>query len=185
VKPTIKDEDRKKAMKRLMRGLLAGTCLTAATAAHASTITESADFSNTLAGALSSPLAIGTTIVNGTAANSDIDFIDFQGLLAGGAYTLQFARTDFGSLNFDDFDSLGNHVGSPGSIGATSATITGLIPVDGQLIAQVGGSEGNAYSVTLTADLAPSVPEPATSALAGLGLAAAGLLSARRRKQAR
>ena len=52
-----KDVNRKKALKRFMRGLLAGTCLTAATAAHAGTVTESGNnFPQSLAAALASPL---------------------------------------------------------------------------------------------------------------------------------
>jgi len=153
--------------------------------ASAATINESADFSNTLAGALTAPLPVGTTAVTGALSPfSDVDYVDFQGLLAGGAYTLQLVSPS-GFLNFDDFDSSGNHVGSAagGASFQTPFSITGTIPTDGQLVAKVTNSEGSSYTINLTAQLAPSAPEPVTSGLVGLGLAAVGLLGARRRKQ--
>lgn len=206
----FKSESSKKTMKRLMRGLVAGTCLTAATSAHAGTINESTDFSNTLAGALSAPLAVGTNTVNGSVGVGDLDFVDFAGLLAGGSFTLQFTGTGgvtitqqqfstFASF-FDAaaFDSAGANAGSPGSaqLGVSSATFTGTIPNDGQLIAQVSVTQlgiaqaglavvgGASYQINLTAPLADTAaPEPATAALAATGLALAGLVRARRRKQ--
>jgi hypothetical protein len=60
----------------------------------------------------------------------------------------------------------------------------GTVPGDGVLVVQVLQAEQVAfYGLTLTAQTAPpsGVPEPATVATVGLGLAAAGLASRRRK----
>ena len=181
-KKTVRSQ---KNMKRLMRGLLAGTCLTAASA-YAGTVNEPPDFSNTLAGAVASPLLTGTSIVTGDASIFDDDFFDFAGLLPGGAFTLSFVANANGVLNFEVFNTSGVHLGTPaGQANAvTSVTFSGTVPGDGQLVAFAGHSEGSTYMATLTAAQASAAtPEPASAALAGLGLATAGLPGARRRRK--
>jgi hypothetical protein len=171
------------ARRNLKLALLAGTCLTtSATTAHAaSTVTETSDFANDIATALSVPLPVGTTgVIGGVNFSTDpIDIVAFTSLVPGGAFTLVFTGT---YNNFDVRDSANLHVGSPAAVnGATSATFTGNVPADGILVAQVGYNEGFDYTVTLTA---ATVPEPSAVALGGLGLAAAALRRTRRAKNA-
>ena len=173
-----------KGLKSFTRCLLDATCLTAATTAHATTITGTGDnFPHLFADALASPLPFGTTMVDGSAADgSTFDFVDFIGLVPGGAFSVTFTNVNTGSEDFSLLNSSDASVGSPSSpqVVNTNVTITGNTPSDGQLIAEVQQSEGNNYTIALTAT---TVPEPATSGLAGLGIAA-GLLAYRRRKQA-
>jgi hypothetical protein len=170
--------------KNLKLALLAGTCLSSTVPlANAATVVETTDFSNTLAGALGSPLPVGTDQVIGTVTSStDLsDFVTFTNLLAGSAFTMSFvAGSNFFSI--DVLNSSGTHVGSPGGpISGASGTnnFTGVVPSDGKLVAQVGYSEGNPYTINLTAT---TVPEPNAALLAGLGVTAA-LRRNRRKKE--
>lgn len=173
--------------KNLRLALLAGTCLgTNASLSNAATVTETTDFSNNLAGALSSPLPIGTDVVNGTVTSvSDAaDFVVFTNLLSGSAFTLSFTMDNaFDLANFDSLNTGGTHEGSPAAVfGQNSAVFTGTVPVDGKLVAQVGYSESiaGAYTINLAAT---TVPEPNSAVLAALGVSAAALRRSRRIKQ--
>jgi hypothetical protein len=170
--------------KAFIRSLLAGTCLTAATAAHASIIESGNNFPQTLAAALASPLPIGTTDLSGSVADgTGVDYVDFMGLQAGAAFDLHF--TPLGALSISVLNSAGSSIGTPGSPqpGTSPVDVTGTVPNDGQLVAFINNTEGSTYSINLSAPLGS--PEPGSSALAGLGLAAASMLAARRRKQSR
>jgi len=176
---------RSKSLKKFVRALLAATCLTVAGsgAAHAGTFLESSlgggDFPNTSPG---TSLPVGTTTVDGTISSySDVDFFEFMNLAAGQSFTLT-ASASAGYMLIEAFDSGNTQIGSPQYFySGVNGVISGTIPGDGMLIAEILNSEGGgAYSVSLDAPLS-GVPEPATAGLTVLGLAAAAL-AARRRK---
>lgn len=175
-----------KSLKKFVRALLAATCLTVAGsgAAHAGTFLESSlgggDFPDSAPG---TSLPVGTTIVNGTLSSfSDVDFFEFMNLAAGQSFTLT-ASTTTGYLLIEAFDSGNTQIGSTQYFySGVNGVISGTIPGDGMLIAEIRNSEGGSgdYSVSLDAPLA-GVPEPTSAGLTVLGLAAAAL-AARRRK---
>lgn len=180
---------------KFVRTLLATTCLTAATgtAAFAGTITEGvppapADFPTSGPGYL---LPVGTDTVFGTKeSQSDTDWFEFQGLLAGSPFSLQAFFVPSGTevgLRVNVFDTSNTLLGS-GTLEQGSANsgpqITGIVPIDGNLITNIFScncfnSTGN-YEVQLTADVA-ATPEPST--LPVLGLAAASALAWRRKRK--
>src|ERR1700687_3775264 len=92
---------------------------------------------------------------------------------AGRPFDVKFTTTSSFCLSYSLLNSSGASVGSPSSpqtCVTTSVDIIGTIPGDGQLIGQVQNNEGSTYQINVTAPLA-TVPEPATPALIGLGLA--------------
>ena len=102
--------------KRLRLALLAGTCLTTGVSiTSATTVVESTDFSNDLAGALVAPQPFGTDNVSGnvTSISDAFDFVAFMSLAPGGSFTLAFTGA---YTNFDVLDSFGGHVGSPAAV---------------------------------------------------------------------
>ena len=159
------------------RALLAGTCLGGTTLAQAQVFNESTDFPGTVGGALSSPLPLGTTTVNGslTLVTDPQDFFAFTGLISGVSFSITLTMT--GQASFDILNSSGTHVGSPaGPLIGAPVTFTGTVPLDGKLVASVGYNEGFTYSVNLNS----SVPEPETTAMVVLGVAgAAGVAMSR------
>jgi hypothetical protein len=186
---------------KFARTLLATTCLTVASsaAALAGTITYTegttpapADFPNTMGSAtsLSAATISGTTIVDGHTAGGDVDWFELTGLGTGtftvtadhtsgaGSDTINVLETAPSTLNIftSGFDS-GESAGS-GSI---------AIPTNGDLFIEVlrnagTGESSNGYQVTVNTT-ASSVPEPATIAMVGLGLAGAFALRRKLRKQ--
>lgn len=169
---------------RLSRTLLAGTVLTAApvTALHAATITESADFSGNQS--LPFNLPVGTTVVNGTIGGGDVDdYFLFQGLGAG-TFTLTLTSDTLCGAAIAYTSSgtqLGSFGGSCESVLSPELVATGAVPGDGKLLVRLVNEEGAAaYSVSLDAPLAETVPEPSTFA-AGL-LAGGGAMLWRRRR---
>ena len=173
------------SVKNLKTALLAGTCLSslASGAKAAGTVTESGDFSNTLSGAIASPLLTGTDLVNGNMAGvSDVDYFAFTNLLPGSPFSLVMNGVGGNYFRFEAFNSSDLATGTPSgpNLGTTSVTFTGTIPADGILVARVGYSEGVPYTVGLTATPAP---EPASAMLAGQGGAAALLRRNRRTRR--
>ncbi len=166
--------------RRLKQALLAGTCIGGATIAQAQVFNESTDLPNTVAGAVASPLPLGTRTVNGAvAAGTDPhDFLAFSSLLAGSAFSITLSGGNY--LNFEVFDSASLHLGSPGTVqtGSTPLTFTGTVPNDGILVADVGYNEGTTYAVNLTASAA--VPEPEETAAVMLGVAGVAAAAMRR-----
>ena len=169
-----------------MRELLAATCLTAATAAaaHAGTVAESTDFGNTFGSA--TVLPVGTDVVTGAVSSvtDNDDYFSFNGLLGGGSFSLSFLRSDCCSnMNFFLYNSSGSLLNSgAANIVSNGLTASGTVPLDGILVAQAHYVEGGPYIANLTAPLSATAPEPATMALAGLGIAVAGALSRRRKE---
>ena len=183
---------------RLMRALLATTCLSAATGgtALAGTITEGvgpapADFPNSGPGYL---LPVGTTTVFGTKLNQlDQDWFEFQGLTPGASFSLSAffnpSGTEIG-LRVSLFDTSENSLGSStleqGTVnsGNEGNPILGTVPSDGNIIVDIFScgclNPSGGYEVQLT-EPAGSVPEPSTMATVGLGLA--GALAWRRRRK--
>lgn len=172
------------------RALLASTCLGGATMSQAQVVnTETTDYSNTFVGATSVSVGATSTTVNGTVTSvtdSD-DFILFSTLLPGAAFTAILTGSPLPNSFYGIFDivnSSNQHVGSPAApSGNASAplTFTGTVPNDGKLVAHVAFSEGNPYSISLTAN--SSVPEPEETTLAVLGAAgAAGIALSRLRR---
>jgi hypothetical protein len=160
--------------KNLKLALLAGTCLGAVAPASAATVVESTDFSNTLAGALSSTLPVGTDVVTGAVnpTTDRNDFVAFGDLLAGTSFSISFGP---GVFNYFVLDSAGTTLASATNSNSVALNVT--VPTDGVLVAQVQYEEGAAYTIGLTAQ---SVPEPSAAILAGAA-AMAGLLRRRRK----
>jgi MYXO-CTERM domain-containing protein len=180
-------------LERVTKGLLATTCLTIASSsvASAATITEGTspapiDFPNTSNGFL---LPVGTTSVIGLLAGEGdpADWFQFQSLLPGGSYSVHGFYNPSGQedgLRFALFNSSGTQLGSIGSLEIGGDVLTGTIPNNGVLVAEVFGGSNGIYELDLTAQLGSvSTPEPATVATTGLALA--GLLEARRRRRNR
>jgi hypothetical protein len=164
-------------VEKLARTLLATTCLTAASgAAMASTILESTfapmgDFSNSSPGTL---LPVGTTVVEGSLPDGDVDYFEFQGLAPATPFSVYATKTIVGNgvegPIVGVFDSAQNVFGSVWVEGGT--TIYGSVPSDGNLVVEFSNSEGGRdYTATLTAQV--QSPEPSTLATAGLALAGA------------
>jgi hypothetical protein len=177
------------------RALLATTCLTVASgaAAIAGTITEGtapapADFPGISPGYL---LPVGTTVVNGNlGGGDDEDYVEFQGLLGNSSFSLfGYGGVEAGT-SLLLYGSEGNQISTTRSHGAGNSqiaegggqTFTGTVPADGEIIAEIANVYPSSYSLTLTADLGSSTPEPATLPLTGLALA--GALAWNRRRKA-
>ena len=180
----VEDRKMKDPVKKFMRRLLTATCLTAASvgAAHAGTVTESTDFSDTFAGA--NALPGGTNVVIGQvfSPNTDLfDYFKFTGLPPLTEFNVDFTSTTSDVVGGQVFDSSENSFGSVGFGLGYPQDIGGIIPANGTLVVGITAEEGGPYTVTLTS----GVPEPATSALSGLGLLLAGGLGWWRRRQKR
>jgi len=164
------------SLKKIARRLLATTCLTAAAVgvSQAASVTETTfgDFGNTFA--LQTLLPAGTTEVIGAInPSSDFDFFTISNLVAGGNYSITGVYT--GNASYSVLSSA-NVVLSPGT--SNPAVLSGVVPGDGILVIAVGQQEQVA-TYDLTLDVA-STPEPAT--VAGVGLALAAGLAARRNR---
>ena len=175
---------------RLVRALLASTCLTAAggSTASAATIIEGAggapvDFTGASPGDL---LPVGTNIVQGTKlSQADDDWFEFQGLVPGSPFSLTAFFVPSGAevgLRVNLFDTSNNSLGT-GSLEGGGAALVGTVPGDGRIRTQIAScncfNDTGAYEVDLTASA--DVPEPAT--LGTVGLALAGGLAWRRRRR--
>ena len=170
-----------KQLRKLARGLMLSTCLSGmATAAHASTVSEPPDFSNSLA----SPTLLpdGTDTVNGTVTTGSdpLDAFQFSGLTPGASLTLNINIVDAFAPppSIISIYSSGNTL--LGSQNGGSGSVSVVVPRDGILLvgAAAGAETVGTYSVGFTS----GVPEPGTFTGVGLGLAAAAL--ARRRRKA-
>jgi hypothetical protein len=165
--------------KRMMRQLMAATCLTAA-GAEASTFLESSlpggDFANSPFDA--NVLPVGTTTVQSVVGAPDLDYWRFENLTPGTySYTITGSNLN-GYLDFYN-SSLGYLTGRPIS-GSGEVTVG----ADGILIAGVTELWSTApgdTSYTFTLDIPNEVPEPSTAAMAAIGLGAAALAAKRRK----
>jgi MYXO-CTERM domain-containing protein len=171
-------------MNKLTRALMGTTCLTIAAAvpAVAGTVTETADFSNTLAGAL--PLPGGTDTVIGRldccGASDYSDFFTFQGL-ASGDYTFTFATGVHGwDSSWASLYLLGSS--SPSFVGIFNTSQNFHLGESGSVTVGVNfEGEGAAYTATLTSqNVVAETPEPSTLLLGAAGLA--GALAWRRKR---
>ena len=172
-----------------MRTLTATTCLTAASAgvAAANTIIEGtppapANFGNASPGYVMNP---GVDQVQGvfTPGTDPTDFFEFTGLLPGSPYTITTTVAN-GSLagTVEALQSDGVTVlNGPTAFNGSPIIFTGSVPGDEKIVIDMVATEGttSGYTVNMSAQLA--TPEPST--LAGVGLALAGALARRRRKQ--
>ena len=177
----VKNNDR---VKKFVRHLLTATCLTAASvgAAHASTVTESTDFSDTFAGAFALPaltdVVIGEVFAPGS--NDLDDYFQFSGLTPSVGFNVNFFTPNAGNVvGGEVLDSSANSFGSVGF--DPENDIGGTVPSDGLLVVRTFAQEGGPYTVTLTTESA--VPEPSTAPLAGVGMLLAGGLDWWRRRQ--
>jgi MYXO-CTERM domain-containing protein len=172
---------------KFARALLATTCLTAASGiAAADTVIEGQggaplDFANNFAQAYLLPL--GTTIVTGTVSISDTnDFFEFQGLVAESAFSFQIPQITcceglIANIYNSSYEGLDG-----GGVSMAGRTLSGTVPSDGNLIVQFYVNAENAeraYEIDLVSGTSPS-PEPATLPAAGLALA--GALAWRRKR---
>jgi hypothetical protein len=174
----------KKSVTKFMRGLLAATCLTAASAgaAHAGTVTEVGDnFGHSFASA--TVLPGGTTTVIGSVGDGlNDDWFKFSGF--SGAFDLRFTLTACCTAVSTVLDSTNTPIGSPSPTPLTQGSpvdVTGTAPLNGVLVVQMAQNEGSSYQVDVISGLS-AAPEPGAGLLTGLG-AAAGLLGLRRRKR--
>jgi hypothetical protein len=165
--------------KRMIRQLMAATCLTAA-GAEASTFLESslpgADFGNTPFDA--NVLPAGTTTVQSVVGSPDLDYWRFENLKPG---TYSYSLTSNNLSGYLDF-----YNSAIGYLGGTSVPASGEVTVgaDGILIAGItelfAVTPGDT-SYTFTLDIPNEVPEPSTAAMAAIGLGAAALAAKRRK----
>jgi hypothetical protein len=156
--------------KKFARTLLASTCLTAA--AHATTLAEPPDFSNSP----SSPAAIpaGTTLIQGSLSNQGdfSDYLIWMGLTPGTVLNFTFSRTGTGLYGYSQ-----NGLGFSSLVdGANSVTVGPSGEVSFAL--ELEGTPGS-YSL----DFGAAVPEPGTLTTLGLGAAAIALAARRKRKE--
>ena len=162
--------------KRIVGRFLATTCLTVAAGSMASATPYTGPYGTSFGTAvnvgLDSPVTDSTTLfVN--------DWFEFEGLPGGATLSSVFNVQDvtgFWSVSiFTDTDTL---LFSQPLSPATSATLGGNVPLDGNVVfdMQTSGEGSNSFSVTLT-------PEPATVACLGLGLVGLAGLGLRRRVQ--
>jgi hypothetical protein len=182
---------------RLVRSLLASTCLTAAcgVTATAGTITEGtppapADFGSTFGTATLLP--VGTTQVFGFLGplgegGDPNDWFEFQGLAPGTSFSIIGNNTTHNeaSFQFSVFNSSDSLLTGPTAMEFGGDPAGGTVPSNGILVVNTheyehfDGPTVGEYEVTLTAETS-STPEPGTIATVGLG--AAALLAWRRKR---
>lgn len=171
--------------RRLALRLLATTCLIAASTAVAMASTA-------YTGPYGTTFETATDVeqdspVSGSFGGTDnSEFFEFEGLTAGTSLSSIFTVQDTSSLtmgltilNTSDVTIFGQDV-----VGANSfASLTGVVPDDGNVIFQIESfNEGPlSFNVTLTPNA--SAPEPATVGIVGLGLAGLAAAGLRRRLQ--
>jgi hypothetical protein len=170
-------------LKKAARHLLATTCLVAG--AEAAAITEGVapaptDFGGTLATGYVTPS--GTNAVTGRIAISDsFDLFFFTGLTPGSlTFDVSSLLDNAFEYGVEAFDSSGSFLGNLPQNGGASV----IVPGDGIVGIRVGAdvSEGSAnYTVSFEGGFS-AVPEPGTTALGALGLAAAAVAAVKRRK---
>lgn len=170
-------------MRKLTKALLGSTVLTIAASAPALAVTLDetgiGDFPNFSPG---TALNVGVDVVEGALNNRlDLDFFFFQGLVPGADIWLTFLNKDSGFdnaiLSFTAFgDSKMPGVGLSEMLQGTADGF-GNVEVSVIEFDDVDGPEG--YTVSLEVH---DVPEPASLALFGFGLAGIALGARRRRR---
>ena len=177
------------AVEKLARALLATTCLTAASgAASASVIYESSFAPSGFSTIQADPtlLPVGATEVIGSIQYGESGFFEFQDVAPGEPFTLFGTSAGEEGPTFTIFDTSGNTLGqssvengfTPGGI-----QLYNTVPIDGNVIVEVSDSAVEGTGGVYTATLGVPTPEPSTLATAGLALA--GALAWRRKRNAK
>jgi hypothetical protein len=175
-------------LKKTARHLLATTCLIAG--ADASTITEGtppapADFSSLFVSAFSLPF--GTTLVTGSIPEaggvdqSGRDYFRFIGLTPGiRSFTVGISNSGPMTMDLTALNSSNQSLGARSNSGPLSVNV----PSDGIVVflAQASFAETGTGNYSVGVDASAYVPEPAATALAATGLAAAALASQRKKR---
>jgi hypothetical protein len=165
----------KQNIRRMARTLLASTCLTVA--ANASTLTEPPDFSSTFGAPTAIPA--GTTRIEGSLSTftDSSDYLRWQGLTPGSILNV-FYQDQSPDMYASYWHGSGpTYVAGSLNIGPNSITV----PSDGIVNFSVGlEGMGGPYSL----DFGSPVPEPGTLTTLGLGAAAIALAARRKRMPA-
>jgi hypothetical protein len=140
-----------------------------------------ADFPNSSPGYL---LPAGTNAVRGQInGNTDTDYFEFQDLAPGTTFSVFGYYNPLGQekqSSYVVYNSSNTYlVGS--TLEAIRGPVDGTVPSDGRLIVEVGGIVGSpTYEIDLSAQV-QAAPEPAGAA--GAGLALAGILAWKRKRE--
>ena len=158
--------------------VFATLCLLAA----GSTVASAAPFTCGCGGTFGARTDVGLdTPVTGSADSLEHDWFEFQGLTAGALLDAVLTITNTGNPEFGPTIDVSlfttSDVAISGDTGIIvdaghSATLTGVVPLNGDVVVEVTGGN-NRFQSTYSATLTP-VPEPGTLTAMGLGLIGIG-----------